>query len=222
MTSYKLLNVDDKLYNYVSNVSLRENAILKELREETQKLKDGTMQIHPEQGQLMALLVKLISASKLLEVGTYTGYSTLALAMALPESGNIVTCDINKESTDIAKKYWQKAGISHKINLCLDQASNTLNELKKQGYSNSFDFAFIDADKENYNLYYEIILDLLRPGGLLLIDNTLWRGKVADLNNKDEETVAIRNLNEKLKDDHRIYLSLLMTYDGLTLVHKKY
>lgn len=218
----KLLNIDDQLYNYASNVSLRENATLKELREETQKLESSTMQIPPEQGQLMALLVRLINARKLIEVGTYTGYSTLAFAMALPEDGSIITCDINKEWTDIAKKYWQKAGMNHKINLCLAPAASTLIDLKKQGQSNSFDFAFIDADKVNYDLYYEIILDLLRPGGLLLIDNTLWFGKVVDLTQKDEGTVAIRNLNEKLKNDNRIYLSLLTIYDGVTLVCKKY
>ena len=221
MDDIKLLQVDDKLYNYASNVSLREDTTLKELREETQKLDSSVMQIPPEQGQLMALLVRLINARKLIEVGTYTGYSTLAVALALPEEGSIITCDVNKEWTDIAKRYWQKAEVSHKINLCLAPAANTLNDLQKQGESNSFDFAFLDADKVNYDLYYEIILDLLRPGGLLLIDNTLWFGKVIDLTYQDIETVAIRKLNEKLKNDNRIYLSLLTTYDGLTLVYKK-
>ena len=215
------LDVDDKLYNYTLDVSLREDSILKELREITQTLEDREMQISPEQGQFMALLAKLIDARKLLEVGTFTGYSTLAVAMAIPEDASIVTCDISKEWTDIAKNYWQKAGVGHKINLCLAPATDTLNNLKLQGHSNSFDFIFIDADKENYNLYYEITLDLLRPGGLLLIDNTLWFGRVVDLAENDIKTTTIRSLNKKLKDDNRIHLSLLPIYDGLTLVYKK-
>lgn len=215
------LNIDDKLYNYALDVSLREDSVLRELREVTQTLEDREMQISPEQGQFMALLAKLIDARKLLEVGTFTGYSTLAVAMAIPENARIVTCDINKEWTDIARNYWQKAGVNHKINLCLAPATDTLNNLKVQGHSNSFDFIFIDADKQNYNLYYEITLDLLRPGGLLLIDNTLWFGRVVDLAENDIKTTTIRTLNKKLKDDSRIHLSLLPIYDGLTLVYKR-
>lgn len=152
MTSCKLLNVDDNLYNYASNVSLKEDLVVKEFREETQKLTSSSMQIPPEQGQLMGLLVRLINARKIIEVGTYTGYSTLAFAMALPKDGSITTCDVNKEWTDIAKKYWQKAEVDHKINLCIAPAINTLNELKKNGHS--FDFAFIDADKKNTRMDY--------------------------------------------------------------------
>ncbi|MBN8523506.1 MAG: class I SAM-dependent methyltransferase [Rickettsiales bacterium] len=215
------LNIDDDLYKYALDVSLREDQILRELREETQKLENKIMQIPPEQGQFMALLIRLINAHKVLEIGTFTGYSTLALAMALPDNGNIITCDLNEEWTDIAKRYWERAGVSNKINLYLAPAIDSLTLIKTRTSNNKFDFIFIDADKKNYDLYYEITLDLLRPGGILLIDNTLWYGKVIDLTNNEEETISIRNLNSKLKNDNRIHLSLLSIYDGLTIIYKK-
>lgn len=219
--SNKTLNLTPSLYDYMLSVSLREFPILKALREETAKLPSSVMQISPEQGQFMAFLIRLMGAKKTLEIGVYTGYSSLAVALALPDNGQIIACDISTETSAIAKRFWIKAGVEQKIDLKLAPALETLDQLIEQGGSNTFDFVFIDADKFNYANYYERSLSLARPGGLILIDNVLWSGKVADLKDHDKQTEAIRQLNAMIYHDERVNLSLLPLGDGLTLVQKK-
>ena len=179
------------------------------------------MQISAEQGQFMSLLVKLMGTSKALEVGVYTGYSSLCVALALPPHGRMIACDVNREWTAMARQYWQKAGVSEKIGLHLAPAIETMDKLLSNNQADTFDFVFIDADKVNYDGYYERALDLLRPGGLVVIDNIFWSGKVADSHVMDENTIAIRALNEKLHQDNRIELSLVPIGDGLTLALKR-
>jgi predicted O-methyltransferase YrrM len=218
----RTIQVDEKLYQYILNVSVRETEILHRLREETAQLGGvARMQISPEQGQFMALLVELMGAHRMLEVGTFTGYSTLACATALPPDGELIACDVSKEWTDIAQKYWQEAGIHEKITLKIGPATNTLQTLLEEGKANSFDLMFIDADKANYDTYYELGLKLVRPGGLILIDNVLWSGAVANPSEQDEDTQAIRALNQKLHTDNRITLSLIPLADGLTLARRR-
>ncbi|MFO0545804.1 MAG: O-methyltransferase, partial [Pseudanabaena sp.] len=173
-----------------------------------------------EQGQLMALLIQLIGAKKTLEVGVFTGYSSLSVALALPEDGKVIACDVSEEYTSIARRYWEKAEVTHKIDLHIAPAIQTLDRLLTEGQANTFDFAFIDADKENYDGYYERSLQLVRQGGLIAIDNVLWSGRVIDPEFQDADTLAIRALNEKLHQDERISLSLLPVSDGLTLALK--
>lgn len=191
-----------------------------QLRQETQQHPLGQMQISPEQGQLMALLVQLIGAKKTLEVGVFTGYSTLAVALALPTDGKIIACDVSEAYTAIARRYWQQANVADKIELRLAPALDTLDQLLATGQANTFDFAFIDADKSNYDNYYERSLQLVRPGGLIAIDNVLWSGRVA-APNPDNRTRSIHALNQKLHHDERISLSLLPLGDGLTLALKR-
>lgn len=218
--SVQTLALDENLREYLLSVSLREPEILNLLRQETSLHQMGIMQISPEQGQFMALLVKLMGAKKTLEVGVFTGYSALVIALALPEDGKIIACDTNEEYTSIACRYWQKAGVSHKIDLHVAPAVETLDKLLAAGEGESFDFAFIDADKSNYDNYYERALKLLRPGGLITIDNVLWSGKVADSAIEDNRTKNIRALNQKLYQDDRVTLSMLPIGDGLTLAIK--
>jgi predicted O-methyltransferase YrrM len=212
--------MDAALYQYYLANSLREDPILAELREKTGTLSCAKMQIAPEQGQFMAFLVSLMCAKKTLDIGVFTGYSALAVAMALPEDGRVVACDINVEWTRMAQKYWKLAAQEHKIELRLAPAVDTLKQLLKEGEGESFDFAFIDADKQNYDTYYELSLALLRKGGVIAIDNVLWGGKVADLSEKDENTLAIRNFNYKIVADPRISLTMVPIADGLSLVKK--
>ena len=192
------------------------------LREETAKLPMHQMQIGPEQAQFMGLLMQLMGAKKTIELGVFTGYSTLSTALALPPDGKIIACDISEEWTNLAKNYWEKAGVSKKIELHLAPALDTLDLLllRRDSYE-SFDFAFIDADKGNYDHYYEAALVLLRSGGLIAVDNVLWDGKVADLHIQDADTLAIRALNEKIKQDERVSISMIPIGDGLTLARKK-
>jgi len=218
--SNQTINLNDSLYQYMLSVSLHEPAILKSLREETHKFSSHGMQISPEQGQLMAFLIELTAAEKTLEIGVYTGYSSLVVALALPKSGKIIACDINTETSTIAQDFWQKAGIAHKIDLKLAPALETLDNLIKQNHSDSFDFIFIDADKQNYLNYYERSLTLLRKGGLMLIDNVLWDGKVADTLIHDKQTLAIRTFNQAIYQDKRISMCLIPIGDGLTLIRK--
>ncbi len=217
----KSILVTDAIYNYIISTSLREPEVLKQLREETALLANSEMQIAPEQGQFMALLTELIGARKVLEVGVFTGYSSTCLALALPPEGRITACDICAEYTDVARRYWKLAGVFDKIDLRLGPALDTLDKLIAEGHSNSYDLAFIDADKVNYDGYYERVLALLRAGGLLLIDNVLWSGRVTDLAVNDVDTVAIRYLNEKIHTDPRVAISLLPVADGLTLALKR-
>ncbi len=220
--SNKTLFLSDKLYEYMLSVSLREPEILRQLREETSHDPMTYLQISPEQGQFMSLLVKLMGATKALEVGVYTGYSSLCIALALPSHGKMIACDVNKEWTATARRYWQKAGVSEKIDLYLSPAIETMDKLCINNQAGTFDFVFIDADKVNYDGYYERALDLLRPGGLIVIDNVFWSGQVVDSEVMDRDTVAIRSLNEKLHQDKRIELSLIPIADGLTLALKRF
>ena len=219
--SKKYLALTDSIYDYLQAVSVREPEVLKRLREETASMPNSTMQISPDQGQFMALLVQLINASKTLEIGVFTGYSSLSVALALPPDGKVIACDVSDEYTQVARRYWTEAGVADKVSLRLAPALETLDGLINDGQVGTFDFAFIDADKGNYDGYYERALKLVRTGGLIAIDNVLWGGKVADDNAQDADTVAIRALNEKLLDDQRVSLSLLPIADGLTLALKR-
>ena len=214
------LGLDDRLYDYLKAVSLREPDILAQLRQETAQHPMGRMQIAPEQGQFMALLVKLMGAKKALEVGVFTGYSSLVVALALPKDGKLVACDVSSEYTAIARRYWQDAGVADKIDLHIAPALETLDRLLENGAAETFDLAFIDADKSNYPNYYERSLALVRPGGLIAIDNVLWSGRVADSQAQDKQTQAIRAFNQKLHADDRILRSLVPIADGLTLAIK--
>jgi predicted O-methyltransferase YrrM len=215
------LGLDQQLYEYLLSVSLREDEVLAQLRQETSRHAASIMQISPDQGQFMALLVKLLGAKKTLDIGVFTGYSSLVVALALPESGIVIACDRDPESTEIARRYWELAGVSHKIDLRLAPALETLEQLIAHGESDSFDFAFIDADKGNYYNYYERALTLLRPGGMVAIDNVLWSGRVADPDDLDNRTFAIREFNQKLHQDKRVQISMLAIADGLTLALKQ-
>ena len=216
----KTFALPDHVYRYLLSASLREPDILRKLREETANDPMARMQIAPEQGQFMALLVQLMAAKKCLEIGVYTGYSSLCVALALPADGKIIACDVNDEWTNIARRYWQEAGVAQKIELRLAPALKTLDELLAENRAGTFDFAFIDADKENYLAYYERCLKLLRRGGLIAVDNTLWSGRVAEPENHEADTVALREFNSKLHHDQRVALSLLPIADGLTLALK--
>jgi len=219
--SNRSIALTDSLYDYLLSVSLREPPLLRQLREETAALPSHSMQISPEQGQFMALLLHLMGAKRCLEVGVYTGYSSLVTALALPDDGRIVACDVSEEWTAIARRYWAAAGVAHKIDLRLAPAVQTLDALLQAGSAGQFDAAFIDADKANYSAYYERILQLLRVGGLVVVDNTLWSGKVADRAITDTDTAALRQFNERLHRDERIELTLLPVGDGLTLARKR-
>ncbi|MGA7933958.1 MAG: class I SAM-dependent methyltransferase [Kovacikia sp.] len=215
------LGLDARLYDYLLSISLREPEILTQLRRETAQTPPGRMQIAPEQGQFMALLVQLIGAQKTLEVGVFTGYSALAVALALPPDGKIIACEVSQEYTAIARRYWQQAGVSDKIDLRIAPALETLDQLLSTGQAGTFDFVFIDADKSNYENYYELALQLVRSGGLIAIDNVLWSGRVADSTVQDKRTNKIRLFNQTLHQDGRVGLSLVPIGDGLTLVLKR-
>ncbi len=216
----KTLKLNAQLYRYVLDVGLREAAVLRRLREATEQEEMSVMRSAPEQGQFMALLLKLMGAKRALEIGTYTGYGTLWMALALPEDGEIVTCDVSRRWTSVARHFWKEAGVPDKVRLKLRPALETLDALLADAQAGTFDFAFIDADKVNYNAYYEACLALIRPGGLICVDNTLWGGSVTDSTKHDADTEAIRAFNVKLKEDDRIELSMLPIADGLTLALK--
>ena len=218
--SSEILSYTSNLRQYVWQYGLREHQALKELRTETEKLPSSMMQICPEQGALMGNLIRLIAAKKTIEVGTYTGYSAMAVALALPDDGEVVACDVSEEWTSVAKKAWEKAGIANKIDLQLAPASNTLDALLAEGKEGSFDFAFIDADKTNYQIYYEQCFKLIRQGGVIVIDNVLWGGAVTDSNRNDADTEAIRDLNQFIATDERVSISMIPVGDGLTVAVK--
>ena len=213
--------VAEGVVKYIRSVSVREPEILRRLGEETARLPDGRMQISPEQGQFMQILIQLLDAKLTLEIGVFTGYSSISVALALPADGRIVACDVSAEYTSIARRYWREAGVEHKIDLRLGPAVETLDRLLAEGKGGAFDFAFIDADKENYDRYYERALQLLRRGGLIAVDNVLWHGHVLNHSVQDRDTHAIRTFNKKLHSDERIWLSLVPIGDGVTLACKR-
>lgn len=219
--SRKTIEMTDALHDYLLANSLREPEVLRRLREETAPLPGAGMQLSPEQGQFLALLVQLLGATRTLEVGVFTGYSSLVTALALPPEGRITACDVSEEWTAIARRYWQEAGVADKIDLRVAPALQTLDRLLDEGRAGAYDFAFIDADKGNYAHYYERALTLLRPGGLIAIDNVLWGGRIADPDDQREDTLALRALNAKLHHDERIALSIVPIGDGLTLALKR-
>jgi len=212
-----ILNLTNNLRNYLWEKGMQEHPVLAELREETAQIPESVMQICPEQGALMANLIRLMSAKKTIEIGTFTGYSALAVALALPDDGKIVACDISAEWTSVGKKKWEQAGVGDKIDLRIAPALETLEGLMAEGQEGTFDFAFIDADKANYLDYYKMCLKLVRKGGVIAIDNVLWSGAVIQTDINDVDTVAIRELNDYLVHDERVALSMVPVGDGLTI-----
>lgn len=219
--STKSFFLEDRLYEYLLAVSLRDDPVARRLREETARLPQSNMQIAPEQAQLLALIVRLVGARRTLDVGVFTGYSALAVARALPRDGRVVALDVSEEWTSVARRYWEEAGLTDRIDLRLAPALDTLDGLVEGGAAGTFDFAFIDADKENYRRYYERCLELMRPGGVIAVDNVLWSGSVADPDDHEPDTEAIRAFNRALHEDERIDLSLVPIADGLTLAVKR-
>ena len=219
--SSKTLGLSDELSAYLLEVSLRDSELLARLREETSGMPMAGMQISAEQGQFMQLLVKALGIRRAIEIGVYTGYSSLCVALAMPDDGRIIACDIDEEWTSVARRYWGEAGVAHKIELRLAPAVETLDIMLENELNDSFDFAFIDADKTNYKNYYERALALVRPGGLIAIDNTLWNGAVVDETNQTDDTRAIREFNALVHADERVDISLLPIGDGLTLALKR-
>lgn len=219
--SNKTLSLDDRLYQYLLDHSVRESQAMRELRELTVNHEWAQMQISPEQGQFMMLLTELIGANRAIEIGTFTGYSALALASALPEDGKLICCDISQGWTNIGIPFWEQAGVRSRIDLRIAPALNTLDTLIEKGKAETFDLAFIDADKTNYLHYYDRCMTLIRTGGLMLFDNVLWGGAVADPDVNDEDTVALRELNDKIHKDERVSMSMIPVGDGLTLVRKR-
>ncbi len=215
------LNLTARLHEYLLDVSLREPEVLRRLRTETALMPGANMQIAPEQGQFMQMLVSVSGARRIIEVGVYTGYSSLAMALAMPRDGHLLACDVNDESTGVARRYWAKAGVAGRISLRIAPAMETLQARLDAGEAGQWDLAFIDADKESYAEYYALCLDLVRPGGLILFDNVLWGGAVADPERDDADTRALRALNRQLHADERIDLSMVPIGDGLTIARKR-
>ena len=219
--SARTLTMTDPLYDYLLSVNRPLPDLFARLRAETLQLPMAMMQISVEQGRFMELVTQLIQAKKVLEVGVFTGYSALVVAQALPEEGTLIACDVSEEWTSIGRRYWQEAGVAHKIDLRIAPALQTLDGLLADGHVGTFDFAFIDADKSNYQKYYEEILDRTRPGGLILIDNVIWSGEVLNPANQTADTRAIRELNDFLASDQRVDVLMLPIADGLTICYKK-
>ena len=218
--SLKTIGVSDTLHAYILNTYVKESDVLADLREETARLSEANMQISPEQGQFMSLLTRLIGARHVIEIGVFTGYSSTCVAKELPEDGLLIACDISREWTGIAEKYWEKAGVRSNIDLRIAPATESIRKIQSEFGPGSFDMAFIDADKLNYLDYYECCLELIRPGGLILIDNTLWGGDVADKEVTDDDTTSIRQLNDFVGKDPRVKACLLTLGDGLTMATK--
>ena len=218
--SNRTIRMNDEIEAYLRRVSVRETDVQRRLREETASLEYAGMQICPEQGQLMRMLAGLTGARRAIEVGVFTGYSALCVALALPEDGEVVACDVSEEWTAVARRYWAEAGVASKIRLHLAPALDTLDALIREGRGGEFDIAFIDADKTSYDMYYERCLVLLRPGGLVLVDNVLWGGAVADEDDRSDDTAALRAFNAKLSGDSRIELCMVPVGDGLTIAKR--
>ncbi|HEX4335403.1 MAG TPA: class I SAM-dependent methyltransferase [Polyangiaceae bacterium] len=219
--STRTIPMDDRLYDYMLRVSLREPDVMRRLREETAKLPEHGMQVSPEQGQFMTFLVGALGVKNALEIGTFTGYSSLAVASALPDDGKLVACDVSDEWTGMARRYWREAKIESRIELRLGPAVDTLDQLLAEGKKDFFDFAFVDADKGNYTEYYERCLLLVRKGGIIAFDNVLWSGRVADPSDTSGSTRALRALNDRIAKDERVAVTLLPIGDGLTLTRKR-
>jgi caffeoyl-CoA O-methyltransferase len=219
--SSRSLGLDDRLYAYLLDVSLREPEVLTRLRAETERMPESNMLLAPEQAQFLGLLVELTQARRIVEVGTFTGYSTAWMALSQPVGGHVVACDVSDDYTRIARRAWAELGVGNRIDLRLAPAVQTLDGLIADGGRGAWDLVFVDADKESYDAYYERALTLLRPGGLLVADNVLWGGSVVNPDKTDADTEAIRAFNAKLRDDDRITLSLVPIGDGLTLARKR-
>jgi predicted O-methyltransferase YrrM len=217
----RTIGISDELAAYVVKVGTREPDVLARLREETAAIPQSRMQIAPVEGAFLAMLVVLTDARRCIEIGTFTGYSSTVVALALPENGSIVCCDVSEEWTSLARKYWDEAGVASKIDLRIAPAAETLDRLIENGEQAAYDFAFVDADKTGYDGYYERLLQLVRPGGLIAFDNTLWGGAVLDVDPEDDDTRAIQALNAKLARDDRITLCLLPVADGVTLARRR-
>lgn len=215
--SSRTIALDDRLYSYLLDVTVPENAVQKDLRATTQAMTQGGMQISPEQGRFMAFLVGALGVRLALEIGTFTGYSALCVAQALPAGGKLVCCDVSAEWTAVGQKAWAAAGVADRVELHVGPALDTLAALRAQGLEGKFDFAFIDADKPNYDAYYEQCLVLIRQGGIIAVDNVLWSGAVADPANQSESTMALKALNKKIFSDPRVDAVMLPIGDGLTL-----
>lgn len=219
--SRSTLNMTDTLLDYIADVGLRDHPVLAKCRNETATMEMAMMQISPEQGAFMQMLVRIMGAKRCLEIGVFTGYSSLAVALALPEDGHITSLDVSEEWTSKGRAYWEEAGVANKIDLRIAPAANSLSDLIEDGKAGTYDFAFIDADKTGYDTYYELTLTLLRPGGLIAIDNVLWSGSVADPSNMTDDTVALRALNKKIQADSRVDMGLLPVGDGVMLALKR-
>jgi O-methyltransferase len=217
----RTMGISEELATYVVDVGVREPEVLTRLREETAAIPQHGMQIAPEQGAFLAMLVELVGARRCIEVGTFTGYSSLAVALALPDDGSLVCCDVSEEWTSVARRYWEDAGVASKVDLRIGPASGTLEQLLADGGEAGYDLAFVDADKSGYDGYYEQLLRLVRPGGLIVLDNTLWSGRVLDTDPEDDDTRAIQALNTKLSTDDRVTLCLLPLADGVTLARRR-
>ncbi len=215
------VSYDEKMYQYIKSVSLRESEQLRLLGEATQAMEQANMQISPDQGQFMAMLVKLMNARCIVEVGTFTGYSALAMAQALPDDGRLIACDISREWTSAGQIYWEQAGVADRIDLRIGPALETMDELLNEGLAGSVDLIFIDADKGNYQRYYERGIELLKTNGLIVVDNVFWDGAVIDDRNQEEDTVSIRNMNQIICRDQRVDISMIAIGDGLFLARKK-
>ncbi|MDX9739875.1 MAG: class I SAM-dependent methyltransferase [Gammaproteobacteria bacterium] len=219
--SKRTLGLDEALHDYLLSVSLRETPLQRALREETDGLERAAMRTAAEQAQFLALMIRILGARRVVEVGTFTGYGTLTMALALPPEGRIVACDTSEQWTSIARRYWAEAGVADRIDLRLAPALDTLEDLLASGASDTFDFAYIDADKINMSAYFEQCMRLVRPGGVIAVDNVLWGGSVADPADLSEDTSAIRAFNDKRRDDPRIEFSLLPIGDGLTIARRR-
>nr|GEX72870.1 O-methyltransferase, family 3 [Tanacetum cinerariifolium] len=217
----EVISVTPRIYDYLLT-NVREPPILRELREETASMRGSQMQVSPDQAQLLAMLVQILGARRCIEVGVYTGYSSLAVALVLPESGILVACERDKNSLEVAKRYYDRAGVSHKVDTRHGLAVDTLNAMIENGEGCSYDFAFVDAEKRTYQEYFELLLELVRVGGLIVIDNVLWHGRVADPLVIDKKTDSIRSFNKALVDDERVSISMVPIGDGMTICRKSY